>query len=106
MAKSNRFEQQADVRVFQGSFPVETLNMTLKTQVEEGDVVALDTSGNLGKYDGATYTDVYGVSYETIEAPGEAVIILTGGLVKGFLKFGSNEKKLVVALRKVGIFVK
>lgn len=103
---NNKHYSKADIRVFQGSFPVETVNLESKTTLEAGDVIALSTGKLFGKYDGATYTDVYGVAYESIEAPGEVVVILTGGLVKGFVKFGSKEKELTIALRKIGIFIK
>ncbi|ALQ36155.1 MULTISPECIES: hypothetical protein [Fusobacterium] len=102
----NKIYSATDVRIFQGSFPVETINQTLKTKVEAGDVIALDNSKNFGKYDGTTYTSVYGVSYETIEQPGDVTVILTGGLVKDFVKFNNKEKELTIELRKLGIFVK
>ena len=94
----NKIYSATDVRIFQGSFPVETINQTLKTKVEAGDVIALDNSKNFGKYDGTTYTSVYGVSYETIEQPGD--------VVKDFVKFNNKEKELTIELRKLGIFVK
>ena len=98
----NKIYSATDVRIFQGSFPVETINQTLKTKVEAGDVIALDNSKNFGKYDGTTYTNVYG----TIEEPGEVTVILTGGLIKDFVKFNNKEKELTIELRKLGIFIK
>ena len=35
----NKIYSATDVRIFQGSFPVETINQTLKTKVEAGDVI-------------------------------------------------------------------
>ena len=102
----NKIYSEKDIRIFQGNFPVETINQTLKTKVEAGDVIALDNAKNFGKYDGTTYSNVYGVSYETIEEPGNAIVILTGGLVKEFVKFNNKEKELTIELRKLGIFVK
>ena len=102
----NKIYSATDVRIFQGSFPVETINQTLKTKVEAGDVIALDNSKNFGKYDGTTYSDVYGVAYETTENAGQTVVILTGGLVKSFPKFNGKEEELTIALRKIGIFIK
>lgn len=102
----NKHYSKADARIFQGTFPVETTNIESKTKLETGDVIGVDTSGNFGKYDGATYPDVYGVAYEAIEEAGEVVAILTGGLVKDFVKFGENETKITLAFRKIGIFIK
>ena len=102
----NKIYSEKDIRIFQGNFPVESINQTLKTKVEAGDVIALDNAKNFGKYDGTTYSSVYGVSYETIEEPGDATVILTGGLVKEFVKFNNKEKELTIELRKLGIFVK
>lgn len=105
MAQNKHYEKK-DVRIFQGIFPVETTNIESKTKLEAGDVIGVNTSGNFGKYDGTTYSDVYGVAYEAIEEPGEVVVILTGGLVKDFVKFGENEAKITLAFRKIGIFIK
>lgn len=55
---------------------------------------------------GTTYSDVYGVAYETTENAGQTVVILTGGLVKSFPKFNGKEEELTIALRKIGIFIK
>ena len=90
----------------QGNFPIETNALTLQTKVEAGDIVALSTDKKFGKYDGTTYSDVYGVAYETTENAGQTVVILTGGLVKNFVKFNGKEEELTIALRKIGIFIK
>lgn len=102
----NKFYSKEEKRIFQGSFPVETINLESKTKLEAGDVVALDSSKNFGKYDGSTYTDVYGVAYEEIEEAGDVVVILTGGLVKDFVKLQDKETELTIELRKLGIFIK
>ena len=105
MAQNKHYSKE-DIRIFQGTFPVETTNLTSKTILEAGDVIALSAAKEFGKYDGTTYTDIYGVAYESIEAPGQVVVILTGGLVKDFVKFGENEAKITLAFRKIGIFIK
>lgn len=101
----NTIHSKADMRIFQGSFPVETTTVESKTKLEAGDIIALDSSKNFGKYD-SSYTDIYGVAYEDIENPGDVVVILTGGLTKNFVKLQSKEAELTVALRKLGIFIK
>nr|DAK15636.1 MAG TPA: Head decoration protein, Viral protein.5A [Caudoviricetes sp.] len=102
----NKIYTSTDQRIFQGNFPIETNALTLQTKVEAGDIVALSTDKKFGKYDGTTYSDVYGVAYETIENAGQTVVILTGGLVKNFVKFNGKEEELTIALRKIGIFIK
>lgn len=102
----NKIVSKEDKRIFQGTFPVETTSLNLATTAKAGDVIGVNSSKKFGKYDGSTYTDVYGVAYEAIEEPGQAVVILTGGLVKDYIDFNEKEEELTIALRKIGIFIK
>ena len=102
----NKIYTSTDQRIFQGDFPTETNALTLQTKVEAGDVAGINSEKKFGKYDGTTYSDVYGVAYETTENVGQTVVILTGGLVKNFVKFNGKEEELTVELRKIGIFIK
>lgn len=103
---NNKIYEKHDERIFQGNFPIETGVLKLETAIEIGDIVALSSEKKFGKYDGSTYTDVYGVAYETKEEAGQTGVILTGGLVKSFVKFNGKEEEITIALRKIGIFVK
>lgn len=102
----NTIHSKADTRVFRGTFPVETTTVESKTKVEAGDIIGRDTSGNFGKYDKSTYTDIYGVAYEGIESPGDVFVILAGGLTKNFVKLQSNDYLEIATLRTLGIFIK
>ncbi|MBR8701152.1 hypothetical protein IX317_001850 [Fusobacterium sp. DD29] len=99
--------------LFRGNYPFIVQSLGLKTSVEPGDIIAIDSTGNYGKYDESTYTQVYavatqGVTYSSSTVECEAV--LTGYLVKDFIKFkdsGTPDKvlKQIQELKKVGIII-
>lgn len=102
----NKIYKEEDKRIFSGSFPIETTELKVVTQVEEGDIIGVSASNTFGKYDGSTYPTVYAIAYTGAQASGTTTAILTGGVIKEFIKLQSQEAKFRVELRKIGIFIK
>ena len=96
--------------ILAGAFPVVTETLKLKTSLEAGDIIGVDASGNYGKLDTATYTEPYAIScngatHDSTDV--ECVSILTGEILKDFVKLPSGTEAVTVQkLRKLGIFIK
>lgn len=102
----NKIYKEEDKRIFSGSFPIETTELKVVTSVEVGDVIGVSASNTFGKYDTSTYTTPYAIAYTAAGGSGTTTAILTGGVIKEFVKLQSKEAQLTVELRKVGIFIK
>lgn len=108
MANNIKFSN-VEKQIFHGEYPLVSEALTLKTNVEEGDVIGTDTSGNYGKYDETTYTTPYAIAYEKCTANKNCSCILSAYLMESFVKLpGEAEKKLKLKqeLRKIGLFLK
>ncbi|MGL6063852.1 MAG: hypothetical protein ACRC0S_02070 [Fusobacteriaceae bacterium] len=93
-------------RVFNGTFPMETIEVDSKTTLLDGDIVGVSATYEFGKI-GTTYPNIYGVAYNSLEEPGLATVILTGSLHKDFVKIETaKEKEYLIKLREKSIFVK
>lgn len=96
--------------ILAGAFPVIAETLKLKTSIEAGDIIGIDTNGNYGKLDTSTYTEPYaiaynGVTHDSIDV--ECVSMLTGEILKDFVKLPSGtETATIQKLRKLGIFIK
>lgn len=99
--------------IFRGNYPFVAQPLALKTSVEPGDIIAIDSSGNYGKYDESTYTQVYAVATQKVtysSTPIECEAILAGYIIKDFIKFKDSETPAKVLqqtqeLKKVGIII-
>lgn len=96
--------------ILAGTFPVVAETLKLKTSLEAGDIIGVDASGNYGKLDTATYTEPYAIAYNGATHDStdvECVSILTGEILKDFVKLPSGTEAVTVQkLRKLGIFIK
>ena len=96
--------------ILAGAFPVVAETLKLKTSLEVGDIIGVDASGNYGKLDTATYTEPYAIAYNGATHDStdvECVSILTGEILKDFVKLPSGTEAVTVQkLRKSGIFIK
>lgn len=108
MSNNVKFTNQ-EKQIFYGNYPLISEALVVKTAVKEGDVIGVDTSGNYGKYDEATYTTPYAVAYEAGEINKSCSCILTAYLMESFVllpEAADKKLKLKQELRKISLFLK
>lgn len=104
---NNKITTSQGVRILVGGFPSITDFKTVKTAIEEGDVIGISSEGNYGKYDEMTYADVYGIAYENALADSTCSILLAGEISSSFVKIATEKKEAtILKLRKNSIFIK
>lgn len=104
---NNKVTTKEGKRVLVGSFPTTMDFKLVKTEIQEGDIIGVSSAGVYGKYDEATYTDVYGIAYEPALVDTKCSILLTGEISSTFAKIPTETKDAVILkLRKISIFIK
>lgn len=106
---NNKFFSREEQGIF-GSYPVLTDDLTVKTEIEAGDIIGVAENGDYGKYSAETYKQVYAIAYNQAKANEKCVAILSACVLESFVKFPEKaaEKKLKIKqeLKKVSIFIK
>lgn len=109
MANNTVFTNK-EKQIFTENYPLISEEGLVKTAVVAGDVIGMDTTGNLGKYDkSVTYTTPYAVAYEDTAANKKCPLIVTACLMEDFVKLpadATEKRNLKLELRKLGIFIR